>query len=745
MSNFNLDKDYNSLYFAQAKLDANQSYAKKDKSSESIFNGANSNITMGNDDVVISAKTLRDELNSVQNEQGILGKAWNGFKNLIGLGLGSDKVEDKIKAYENGEISYEEALNSIQQFDSKQEGAVNLISNVATGVATAGFAVATGGVGAIVGGALIGGATKAGLKTVDRATNNIEGDALDGKQILKDGVIGAVDGAVSALTAGMIKMPVKGQTVKEAIKQGAIGGAKAGAISGATAGASEYAVEAAFEDDVKFEFNSLLKSTAQNALVGGIFGGVLGGITGGIGQKSLNSNANSNAQDVINSDNTPYRSLSKGADDGTKFKVSHNKKLNNPVDNRGQAWDYIDNFNANNPDLAITVDTDIAVKMDTFEELSKQSEVLASKFDSQIDEAARQVNAVFSDKSDIEIITARAKGQESIFKKLAKKDLDGKLKSTDLDSCYSKIGDALGIRIQAKAISTDESAEIVSDILSKNNIQGTYDDFVRYLNGDSSLDDSMKSSFASIQEEVIDSLKTRQMQGVVSQLTDGIKTGKIKITELNNYGNDLTSYFTKAQIHEIVDAYDYAVSHGVISNSKPFLIVNKQTVLEGDLELAPDASIIRPSKYKTDGKITIIEKPDKATKVSGYASSQMNTEHVLSDGTIGFGELQIRGAKLNDFADVEHIPYDIRTGKISINDSKYAEIYDAIKKMSDSDYSSYNSYLSDTYRSLRMQELGLLPNGAQLPKLSDYLTSTNQSVLEMIDYKGLVAVTKKAS
>lgn len=238
--------------------------------------------------VSADAEALKQQFDAVQDEQGILGKLWNGFKNLTGLGLGSNDVEAKIEQFQNGEITYEEALKTIESYDEKQEGAVNIIANTATGIATAGIAVATGGAGAFLMGAAIGGATKAGLKTLDRATNDIQGDALDVKEIIKDGVTGAVDGAVSAATAGMFKGAVAGQTVKEAVKQGAIQGAKAGAISGAATGATDYTVNT-IADGEEFTVEGLLGTTAQNAVTGAVFGGLLGGITGGIQQSKLNN------------------------------------------------------------------------------------------------------------------------------------------------------------------------------------------------------------------------------------------------------------------------------------------------------------------------------------------------------------------------------------------------------------------------------------------------------------------------
>ena len=99
-----------------------------------------------------------------------------------------------LEKYKNGQISLEEAMEYIEDFEKKQENAVNLISNIATGIgsiALATTAVAGGPIGwglALAKGAPIGAAIKTGLKTLDRATNNVEGDELDGKELIKDAI-----------------------------------------------------------------------------------------------------------------------------------------------------------------------------------------------------------------------------------------------------------------------------------------------------------------------------------------------------------------------------------------------------------------------------------------------------------------------------------------------------------------------------------------------------------------------------
>lgn len=709
MENFSTNFDaYNKLALAKTNDTYSANIAASNNGEVSIFsqqettNPINQGIT-----------SLNESFSEVQDEQGLIGKLWNGFKNLTGLGLSSNDVQEKIEQYEQGEITYEEALDTIESFSDKQEGAVNLIANTITGVATAGITIATGGAGALLMGAAIGGAAKAGVKTLDRATNNVEGDALDAKEILKDTVTGAVDGMVSAATAGIIKAPIAGQTVKQAVKQGAIQGATSGAITGGVTGAADYTVNTIANDE-EFTFEGLLKTTAQNAITGAVFGGVLGGITGGVSQNALNK----------------------------KVKITHSDSLGAAVDNKAQAENYIDNFNKNNEELAITDPDMVAAKTEKLSDLSKKSETLAVQFDGQLDEATEQINKAFSNKTDIEVITARAKSQSSTFSKLAKKNLEKGKPLQTMDECYEAIGDALGIRIQMKSLSRADATEIVEDALKQKGVTASFDDFVRFMQGDDGLSDETIKALSGVSDEILDALKTKQMQSAVDQLVDGIKTGSVKITELNNYGDNITSYFTEKQIQEIVDAYDYAVSKKIISADDTFEIVSQTQALK-DSKVLESGEQVWPSKVQEGKNLKITQKTKGAIKDSGYTSGQMNTKHALNDGTIANGELQIRGTEVNEFADVEHIPYDIRTGKITASDSKYSEIYDIIKNMEKSDYTSYNEYLGEIYKTLRMKELGLLDKSAAMPEIGKFVKGVSVENLAKIDINGLFAIGKK--
>ena len=448
-------------------------------------------------------QNLEAKLESVQNEQGLISSIWNGIKCFTGLGSSSDKCEQAIEQFKNGEITYEEADSIISGFSDKQKSSVNLIANIATGltaVAVVGSAVMTGGLslGVIAVAAGAGAATKAGLKFADRATNKVEGDALDGKQILKDSLSGAVDGAVSVATMGIGTAAVTGktvaqQTIKQTVIEGAKAGAKAGAISGAVTGASDYSIEAAVEEDVEFNLGDLAANTALNAAGGAVAGGVLGGASSGIQYKGMQTKIAS--------------------------RQAHHKDLS----------------------------------QDTIIELSDEAAKLNKTYSEHIDEATVQIRNAFGD--DV-ALTGRPKSENSTFEKLASKFEKGKLSSTSTDACLDAIGDGYGTRIQMASLSQEQSKSIIEDTLKGSGI--SYDQFVKYLDGDlTSLDNTVIESIESVKNDVLNALKEAQTKDVFESLIEGIKRDDngIIITELNNYGDDISSYFTPRQINEIAETY----------------------------------------------------------------------------------------------------------------------------------------------------------------------------------------------
>ena len=269
----NLQKNYN----IGSNVKTQQQTEEKDVS---IFQNANDT----------SVDALQNQLNEIVATNGVVGEGWDDFKKFSKLGLSSDDCNKAIEDYKSGKISFEQAEAKINEYKNKQESSVNLFSNIATGAVAilAGTAViATGGLAAIGVGAATGAIAKAGIKTVDRATNKVEGDALDGKQIAKDALSGAVTGGIGVATAGTAGNPfnngfaVGGKTLIEGgrtacVAKCAVTGLETGAISGA----SNNLIECAFEEDKEFNLKDFATETATGAVTGATVGAIMGGVNG---------------------------------------------------------------------------------------------------------------------------------------------------------------------------------------------------------------------------------------------------------------------------------------------------------------------------------------------------------------------------------------------------------------------------------------------------------------------------------
>lgn len=272
---------------------------------------------------------LSKQLKAVQAEQGIIGKGINFVKCIFGQG--SDKCEQAIRDFKDGKISYEEASETISGYQSNQSTVSGIVKGIATAgvvIAALGSAVATGGatLPLILAGAGIAGGTSVGLNLAERATNDINNDALDAGQMAKDFAHGAVDGAITVATMGTASVAKAGvsstvetglaettevvleegvkQTAKKGIlsrigskifkkgaeegvetvgkhliKDGVKTGFKQGFKAGAISSDLHYGVDI-LAGDAEFSTEELLARTVQGGAVGGTIGGITGGISG---------------------------------------------------------------------------------------------------------------------------------------------------------------------------------------------------------------------------------------------------------------------------------------------------------------------------------------------------------------------------------------------------------------------------------------------------------------------------------
>lgn len=280
-SNFDLNNEKGKYSFT------NKDYKFSFTKNENIFVGdENENQVYS---VEESTEVLEAQLQELQDKNGYKMQLWDKLKSAVNAGANSEKCEESIEKYKNGEITFEEALSEIENYGAKQENSLNLFSNILTsfvaiGAATA-VAVCTGGAAtplvlAAVG-AGSGAIAKAGTKLIDRATNKVENDEFDAKQIGKDMVTGALTGAVAQVTMGTGGGAFNaGSSVGKNVIKGALSSAKGGVKIGAVTGAANYSIDCAFEEDKTFNLKDMATASATNAIVCGTVGGIVGGANG---------------------------------------------------------------------------------------------------------------------------------------------------------------------------------------------------------------------------------------------------------------------------------------------------------------------------------------------------------------------------------------------------------------------------------------------------------------------------------
>ncbi len=162
-----------------------------------------------------NAKNLKENFKKTKSEQGLIGKCWNGIKNLFGMKTGSKHVEKTIEKFEKGEISEEAAKEVVESYQNGQKQCVDIAADVVSGVAAfATFAACTGlGIAAspFTGGASLGlvavglgaaaaagTATKILVKGADAMVGGREYDSL-----AYDAATGGVNGLMAPVTAGV--------------------------------------------------------------------------------------------------------------------------------------------------------------------------------------------------------------------------------------------------------------------------------------------------------------------------------------------------------------------------------------------------------------------------------------------------------------------------------------------------------------------------------------------------------------
>lgn len=273
-----------------------------------------------------------------------------------------------------------------------------------------------------------------------------------------------------------------------------------------------------------------------------------------------------------------------------------------------------------------------------------------------------------------QVMTHRTKGSQSLYDKLKNYAIDNIEKSKTIKDAINSVKDLIGTRTAVKSADFTKHPEVAKLIKEG------------------------KMEEAQIRAAELQSEPTlNKLKAIIDKESAGNKT--LSIERISNYkGKDGIPYFSDKQL---ADLKLYAEQHGVKLN----YVVR---AAESDPKFA---------QMKQD-----YAKQKEATKIreSGYTALQINFK--LSNGQVF--EWQFRGDKVNVFAEAEHVPYDLRTGKDIISaHPEVKPLYEPIQKllskesMTDTQFTKYNEYLTDYYKHLRKLELGFKSTD---PKLSDY-------------------------
>ena len=220
---------------------------------------------------------LLERFEEIKSNQGFLGNFCDGVKKTFNLGASEKKCESILNDYNEGKISFEEAIDYIEKYDKEIDSAKNLVANIVTGIGA--IAVATpfapAGIGlriALTFGAPAGALIKTAINTLDRATNDIKGDDIDLKEMAHDAIDGAVVGTTSAISSKMLS-GVKDASLSKTI----LNSTKCAIPCGAIGSGVQYLNDCAFDENKNFNFGELTKVSASGALFSGGAGVLVGG------------------------------------------------------------------------------------------------------------------------------------------------------------------------------------------------------------------------------------------------------------------------------------------------------------------------------------------------------------------------------------------------------------------------------------------------------------------------------------
>ena len=266
-------------YYAADGTELKESYFKQVESSDIHVKTDDGKTHNLNKELETRINTVTTNLEDAEKDNGFIGKAWSGFKNLTGIGDSSDKVreqqqqeikllaqfnsneqtraqtfkeltgveytEENLQKFVKGEIKLKSEM-ALQGYKEGQEMATDVAADIVSGIASVGIYAASVAAAPFTGGASIavglaaatagGAAIKTGLKAADAASAGREYSLKDAGH---DAATGAFSGVLAPVTGGMggavgktVATKLGVQAIKQVGKEVAAEAAEAGVKQG---------------------------------------------------------------------------------------------------------------------------------------------------------------------------------------------------------------------------------------------------------------------------------------------------------------------------------------------------------------------------------------------------------------------------------------------------------------------------------------------------------------------------------
>ena len=407
------------------------------------------------------------------------------------------------------------------------------------------------------------------------------------------------------------------------------------------------------------------------------------------------------------------------------------------------------NLGDTNVSLVFNKDLDIIngkLADDKLAEIGTTALQLEKDFVQKFPDAKKEVKDIFEKLDTVESFSFRSKSAGSMETKLEREFIAGKPFNSFSDA-KELVRDGIGSRIFMKSLPELSSKELKKmlngfrlngDELSKQDKKILY----KYVYDYPMSLDEKKKGFP-IFEKFVEPLIQKQSQQVVDEISLSIvknlmiKKG-LSIEDVRAKGmlsDVLIERLQKEDIKplefDLVNNYRGEFGLPVFTNAQ---LQQIEKASGGKLKIISRPDLLDYDKYPKE----YIEKMQKSIRQSGYRTAQGNVIH--KNGVRG--EFQFRDLFTNDFAEYEHIAYDLRMGKNTLGEL-FNDYKREISKLSDNKYNKYTQYLGECYNYYNRKSLGLPIHKPKLPKgFNKILSEENMKNLHDVNEKRMNELKK---